>query len=116
MKPALEKRAAPRKKVVLPLKSSAAGTSNNSSIAVHTLDLSRQGAKLGAFRDQVKIGDILSVQRQHKRAKCKVIWVRQIGPREIQVGIELLGNDEAFWGIPLEDDRVGVWTFASERW
>ncbi len=116
MKPALEKRAAPRKKMVLPVKSSAAGTSNNSSIAVHTLDLSRQGAKLGAFRDQVKIGDILTVQRQHKRTKCKVVWVRQMGPREIQVGIELLGNDDAFWGIPLEDDPAGICTFASERW
>jgi hypothetical protein len=114
MKPALEKRAAPRKKMVLPLKSSAADT--HSSIAVHTLDLSRQGAKLGAFRDQVRIGDILTVQRQHKRSKCKVVWVRQMGPREIQVGIELLGNDDAFWGIPLEDERAGVWTFASERW
>lgn len=116
MKPALEKRVAPRKKVVLPLKSSTASTPTNSSIAVHTLDLSRQGAKLGAFRDQVKVGDVLTVQRQHKRAKCKVVWVREMGPREIQVGIELLVNDEAFWGIPLEDERAGVWTFASERW
>jgi hypothetical protein len=116
MKPALDKRAAPRKKMVLPLKSSTLGTPNNSSIAVHTLDLSRQGAKLGAFRDQVKVGDILSVQRQHKRSKCKVVWVREMGPREIQVGIELLGSDEAFWGVPLEDERVGVWTFAPERW
>lgn len=116
MKPALEKRVAPRKKMVLPLKSSAAGTANNSSIAVHTLDLSPHGAKLGAFRDQVKIGDILMVQRQHKRAKCKVVWVRAMGPREIQVGIELLGNDEAFWGIPLEDDRASVCTFAAECW
>jgi hypothetical protein len=39
-----------------------------------------------------------------------------MGPREIQVGIELLGSDEAFWGVPLEDERVGVWTFAPERW
>jgi PilZ domain-containing protein len=115
MKPALEKRAAPRTKMVLPLKSSAAGP-NNLSIAVHTLDLSRQGAKLGAFRDELKIGDILTVQRQHKRAQCKVVWVREIGPREIQVGIELLRNDEGFWGISLEDERVGVCTFSSERW
>ncbi len=116
MKSALEKRVAPRKKIVLPLRSSAAGTPNNSSIAVHTLDLSRQGAKLGAFRDQVKIGDILTVQRQHKRAKCKVVWVRQMGPREIQVGIELLGKDESFWGIPLEEERIEVCTYASEQW
>jgi hypothetical protein len=39
-----------------------------------------------------------------------------MGPREIQVGVELLGNDDAFWGIPLEDDPAGVCTFASERW
>ena len=116
MKPALEKRAAPRKKMVLPLKSSTAGTLNNSGIAVHTLNLSRQGAKLGAFRHRVNVGEILTMQRQHKRTKCKVVWVREMGPGEIQVGIELLGNDDAFWGIPLEEERAGVWTFATERW
>ena len=116
MKPTLEKRVAPRKKVVLPLKSSAAGTPNNFTIAVHTLDLSRQGAKLGAFRNEVNIGDMLTVQRQHKRAKCKVVWVRHMGPGEIQVGVELIGKDDAFWGIPLQEERIEVCTYASGQW
>jgi hypothetical protein len=116
MRSALEKRVAQRKKLVLPLKTSAAGASKSSNLAVHTLDLSRQGAKLGAFREQVNVGDVLTVHRQHKRAQCKVVWVRDMGRREIQVGIELLGRDDGFWGIPLEDERVGLWTVASERW
>jgi hypothetical protein len=116
MRAALEKRAASRKKMVLPLKSSTLSTPAISSIAVHTLDLSRSGAKLGAFRGQVKRGDVLLVQRQHKRAKCRVIWVREIEPGEVHVGIEFLGSEDGFWGVPLEDERAGVWTIASERW
>lgn len=115
MKPALEKRTAPRKKMVLPLKSSPVGNTATSTV-VHTLDLSRLGAKLGAFREQVKLGDILLVQRKHKRTKCKVVWVRAVGPREIHVGVEFLGSEDGFWGVPLEDERVGVWSDACERW
>ncbi len=116
MKPALEKRAAERKKMVLPLKTCVCGAPPASTVAVHTLDLSRLGAKLGAFREQVKLGDVLVVQRQHKRAKCRVIWVRKIDPREIQVGVEFIGSEDGFWGVPLEDERAAVWMLASERW
>lgn len=113
LKPPLEKRAALRKKMVLPLKSSVNGTPTNSSFAVHTLDLSWQGANLPRSREDR--GHAYRAPR-HKRAQCKVVWACEIGPREIQVGIEFLENDGAFWGIPLEDERAGLWTFSSERW
>ncbi|MBV8475277.1 MAG: PilZ domain-containing protein [Acidobacteria bacterium] len=109
MKATFEKRAARRKKMVVPLKSLPVGNAQATHSAVHTLDVSRLGAKLGAFRELVEPGDVLVVQRQHKRAKCKVVWVREIGPREIQVGIEFLGSAEGFWGLPLEDEDAGVW-------
>ncbi len=116
MKAALEKRAADRKKMVVPLKSSAVGAPTRSGIAVHTLDLSRLGAKLGAFRERVKVGDVLSIQRQHKRTKCKVIWACEVGPHEVQVGVEFLRPEDGFWGLSLEDERAAVWTLVSERW
>ena len=97
---ALEKRTVSRTKMVLPLKSFGVNTSN---VAVHTLDLSSSGAKLGAFRQPVNCGDILVVQRKHKRAKCRVVWAREMGRGEIHVGVEFLGSEEGFWGIALED-------------
>jgi hypothetical protein len=97
-KRALEKRVVSRIKAVLTLKTFAL---NTPAVAVHTLDLSPSGAKLGAFRQAVNRGDILIVQRKHKRAKCRVVWAREIGRGEIHVGIEFLGSKEGFWGIAL---------------
>lgn len=104
-KPALENRVAARKKGVLPLKSF---RTNTAPTAVHTLDLSISGAKLGALREPVSCGDILIVQRKHKRARCRVVWVRDMGHCEIHVGVELLGSDSDFWGLNVEDDITVV--------
>lgn len=100
--------------MVLPIRSFATGTSVNGGVAVHTLNLSSTGAKLGAFRHNVKRGDVLTMQRQHKRAKCKVVWTREVGPQEIQVGIEFLQAEEGFWGVPLEESRNGICVVTSE--
>ena len=98
-RPALEKRVASRAKMVVPLKTF---TANAPSAAVHTLNLSISGARLGAFRHPVNRGEILVVQRKHKRAKCRVVWVRDMGRGEIHVGIEFLSSEQDFWGIDLE--------------
>lgn len=100
-KPALEKRVSSRRKMVLPVKSHRA---NTPPAPVHTLDLSCSGAKLGALRDPVSCGDILIVHRRHKRARCRVVWVRDMGRGEIHVGVELLVPESDFWGLDLEDD------------
>lgn len=100
--------------MVLPLRSSSTHAPAGSSTVVHTLNLSPFGAKLGAFRQCLQRGDILLVQRRHKRAKCKVVWSQEVGPREIQVGIEFLEAEDGFWGVPLEDSRAGVWIVKSD--
>jgi hypothetical protein len=111
----LEKRTVSRTRMVIPVRSSsAADTPARSSAVVHTLDLSIFGAKLGAFRQSVKCGDILVVQRQHKRARCKVVWSREVGPKEIHVGIEFLSSEEGFWGVPLKGSDAAIWMLKSE--
>jgi PilZ domain len=66
---------------------------------VHTLDISPTGARLAGLREQVAPGDIVTLQRSHKRAKCKVVWCREMGPREIQVGVQFIDTDPTFWGV-----------------
>ena len=105
-KPALEKRVASRAKMVVPLKTFNA---NTPSAAVHTLNLSISGARLGAFRHPVNRGEILVVQRKHKRAKCRVVWVREMGRGELHVGIEFLASEQDFWGIDLQGSIGAVW-------
>ena len=77
-----EKRKSARKKMVLPVKFSLA----HESLMVHTLDITRSGARLGALRAQLQPGTIIDLQRGQKRAKFRIVWVRQLASNEIQAG------------------------------
>lgn len=81
----------------------------------HTLDISSSGAKIGALREDIRPGTILVVQHKQARANCRVIWTRRMGVGEFQIGIEFVGRNAQFWGIDLDDERVGVWLTGSER-
>ena len=72
---------------------------------VHTLDVSAAGAQLGGIRKPVNPGDVLTVQRNHKKSNCKVIWVRQPEAGQMQIGIELIDADERFWGLDLSHEK-----------
>src|SRR5215467_7543487 len=69
---------------------------------VHTLDISSSGAKIGALREGIEPGSVLTVQRRHTRAHCRVIWCRHIAPGEVRIGIEFLGDSSRFWGLELD--------------
>src|SRR5581483_1144423 len=111
---ALDKRSVKRTKMVLGLRVPQP-QSHAPDLLVHTLDISTSGAKVGAVREWIQPGSILVVQRGHTRARCLVMWSREIAPREIQIGIKFLGQDVHLWGVDLDDDRVGIWASASER-
>jgi hypothetical protein len=82
---------------------------------VHTLDISSSGAKIGALREYIQPGSVLTVRRGHLRTQCRVTWTRQIAPEEVQIGIELLDRGARFWGFDLDDDCAGVWLSESQR-
>jgi hypothetical protein len=95
-----EKRKVARKKMVLPVKFSLA----NESVMVHTLDITRSGARLGALRARLQPGTIVDLQRGQKRAKFRIIWVRQLASNEIQAGIESVDLQANFWGVSFADE------------
>lgn len=111
---ALDKRNAKRTKMVVGLRVPQQ-RSDVADLLVHTLDISYSGAKLGALRECVQPGSVLTVQRRHTRTQCRVMWSRTVAPGEIQIGIEFMGRDTHFWGLDLEEDCVGVWSSESER-
>jgi len=84
-------------------------------LLVHTLDINTSGAKIGALRECIEPNSLLVVHRGHTRVRCRVVWSRQVGPREVQIGIEFPRQDARFWGIDLDDNRAGVWWSNSER-
>jgi hypothetical protein len=96
----VEKRKSARKKMVLPVKFSLA----KESLLAHTLDITRSGARLGALRAQLQPGTIVDLQRGQKKAKFRIIWVRQLASNEMQAGVESVDLQENFWGVSLADE------------
>lgn len=87
--------------MVMAVRVMSASVSGKAGELVHTLDVSVGGAKLGGLRDPLKPGDLLTVQRNHQKANCKVIWTREVSEKEMQIGIELLDTDGKIWGLDL---------------
>ena len=110
---ALERRSARRTKMVVGLR--VPGHSQTTDKLVHTLNISSLGAKIGAMREWIQPGSIITLQRKHARVQCQVMWSRSVGPGEIQMGIEFMGSKGHFWGLDLEDNTAGVWLADSER-
>jgi hypothetical protein len=99
----LEKRNSLRTKMVLAVKVSLdAGTH-----LVHTLDITETGAQLGGLRTQLKVGTIIGLQRGRQKAKCRIVWIRQLAPNELRAGIECLEPQKKFWGLELPDSERG---------
>lgn len=111
----LEKRTTKRTKMVATLKVFNVEPGSALNQLAHTLDISSAGAKIGAMREEIQVGTIVVVQHKQARANCRVIWTRRMGAGEFQIGIEFVGRNAQFWGIDLDDERVGVWLTGSER-
>lgn len=109
---ALEQRTVKRTKMVVGLKLPRPQAAD---LVVHSLDVSSSGAKIGALRECVEPGSLLVLQRKHIRVQGRVVWTRQIAPKEIQIGIEFLAPDPRFWGFDLDDNCAGVWLSECER-
>jgi hypothetical protein len=117
----VEKRARNRSKMVIGVRlSSKEKKSDLPASLVHTLDISPSGARLAGLRESIEAGTIVMLQRQHKRAKCKVVWCREVAPREIQVGVQFTDADPAFWGVDLSRetksaDEKKLWTLLAPK-
>ena len=97
----VEKRKIARKKMVLPVKFSVA----KESFLAHTLDITRSGARLGGLRAQLQPGTIVDLQRGQKKAKFRIVWVRQLNADEMQAGVESVDLQDNFWGVNLAEEK-----------
>jgi PilZ domain len=72
-----------------------------------TLDVTSRGARVQLQSDW-KIGEMIWVERQNKRAQFRVVWVGTRGAaKQQQIGIECV-EPEFDWGVPLakQDDTL----------
>ena len=98
-----------RIKVVLPVRISGKDADNNPvNELVHTLDITPNGARLGAIHHVLQAGHKLTLQYRQRRIQFRVVWVKPLeGTNEYQVGLEAIGSTGENWGLELpESDLV----------
>lgn len=95
----LEQRKSPRRKMVLPVKVWIDKVTH----LAHTVDITDEGARLGGLRTLLQPGMIVNLQRGSQKAEFRIAWVRQLGPNELQAGVECLEAHDNFWGVDLSD-------------
>ena len=98
-----ERRRHKRKKVVLPVRLSRSEASGQAAGQfVHTVDITDTGARVGGLRTSVEPGQIITLQRGQAKARFRVIWTKQLGPSELQAGIECAEPEKNIWGFDLQ--------------
>jgi hypothetical protein len=61
-------------------------------------NISSTGACIYGIEQEIKVGDVIGVQYETKKARCKVIWVVEAGGlRKIQIGVQLVVDQECPW-------------------
>ena len=66
----------------------------------HTLDITPNGARLGAIRAQLRIRDQVIVQYRQRKIQFCVVWIKVLnGATEYQVGLETVREERDTWGL-----------------
>jgi hypothetical protein len=68
-------------------------------------NVSATGACISGLEHQLKVGDVIGVQFENRKARCKVVWVMDAGGvKKFQVGVQLVVDQECPWisELPVE--------------
>jgi hypothetical protein len=69
----------------------------------HTVDISPIGGRLGGLRNPLRPGQTIMLERGQNKFQFRVVWTNQLGPGEIQAGIESVAFERKVWGVDLPD-------------
>jgi len=68
-------------------------------------NISATGACIFGIEPELKVGDVIGVQYEGKKARCKVIWVVDAGAlKKTQIGVQLVADQECPWAVVLPAD------------
>jgi hypothetical protein len=68
-------------------------------------NVSLTGACICGLEHELKVGDVIGIQYENKKARCKVVWVTEAGGlKKFQVGVQLVADQECPWlaKLPVE--------------
>ena len=72
-------------------------------------NVSATGACITGLEQDLKVGDIIAVQYEGKKARCKVIWVMDAGGlKKIQIGVQLVADQECPWVAMLPQEALAT--------
>ena len=78
---------------------------------IHTIDISRSGARLGSMGCVRGPGETIEVERGWRKARFRVVWVGEIGrPQDNQIGITSLEPGKYIWGVTLPPAKPETYT------
>ena len=68
-------------------------------------NVSATGACIYSIEVDLKVGDVIGVQYETRKARCKVVWVVDAGAlKKTQVGVQLVADQECPWTAALPSD------------
>ena len=82
-------------------------------------NISSEGALLNEVENELKVGDVIGVQCDDKKARCTVIWTVNAGTvKKNQVGIRLVTDQECPWKnyLPLDSGTISFSDVNRRRW
>ena len=61
-------------------------------------NISATGACIFGIEPELKVGDVIGVQYETRKARCKVVWVVDAGAlKKTQVGVQLVADQDCPW-------------------
>jgi hypothetical protein len=68
-------------------------------------NISATGACIFGIEPELKVGDVIGVQYETKKARCRVVWVVDAGAlKKTQVGVQLVADQDCPWIAALPTD------------
>jgi hypothetical protein len=68
-------------------------------------NVSATGACIYGIEPELKVGDVIGVQYEAKKARCRVVWVVNAGAlKKTQVGVQLVADQDCPWTLALPAD------------
>jgi hypothetical protein len=68
-------------------------------------NVSVTGACIYGIEPELKVGDVIGVQYETKKARCKIVWVVDAGAlKKTQIGVQLVADQECPWLAALPRD------------
>lgn len=79
--------------------------------AARAQNISSEGALISGVENELKVGEIIGVQCDDKKARCSVVWSMNTGAiKKNQVGVKVLEGQECPWKgyLPIEGAKIAV--------